>query len=328
MKIIKLLTTGVFLLFLMLNSCLFTHAQEYNSLLWQITGNELSDTSYLYGTMHTRKKEVHDLGRDAVDELLSCDAVALELIFDFDDNPMALIGVFKDMFMKNNITLEKLYADPKDYELVHKYAKENLGILGVILNVDKMKPIFIAMLVDVMKEESMALKNDTSLAKLSLDNWFQEIGAEEDKMLIGLETIDEQMNALDALSYEEQADMLLQQAKGETYGMDKGDVKDITYFYLDQDLDSMKMWYDNYAQYVPDAFDYAILKKRNQNMAERIDTSIHNHSTFVAVGALHLPGEKGVINLLRKMGYQLKPVSLKPKKVLLRKEGEGIKSED
>ena len=43
-------------------------------------------------------------------------------------------------------------------------------------------------------------------------------------------------------------------------------------------------------------------------MAERMDKIIQEQKTFMAVGALHLPGENGVIELLRKYGYQVRPV--------------------
>jgi uncharacterized protein YbaP (TraB family) len=52
----------------------------------------------------------------------------------------------------------------------------------------------------------------------------------------------------------------------------------------------------------------ALITQRNHNMADRIDVKIKNTSMFIAVGALHLPGEEGVIRLLEKKGYTVKNV--------------------
>ena len=69
-----------------------------------------------------------------------------------------------------------------------------------------------------------------------------------------------------------------------------------------------------------EAFRNKFLLKRNEIQANSIDTILKKNSLFAAVGAAHLPGEKGVIELLRKMGYQLRPVKLLYKNALRQNE--------
>jgi uncharacterized protein YbaP (TraB family) len=68
-------------------------------------------------------------------------------------------------------------------------------------------------------------------------------------------------------------------------------------------LDSLEQY-----EYSSPAFTEIFLYKRNEVQANSIDTILHHHSLFVGVGAAHLPGKRGVIELLRKQGYNLRPI--------------------
>jgi len=47
---------------------------------------------------------------------------------------------------------------------------------------------------------------------------------------------------------------------------------------------------------------------RNRRMADRLHIEYASGNLFVAVGALHLPGSQGLLNLLRSLGYDVRPV--------------------
>jgi hypothetical protein len=57
-----------------------------------------------------------------------------------------------------------------------------------------------------------------------------------------------------------------------------------------------------------DAFDEKFLYRRNEIQANSIDSILKRSSLFVGVGAAHLPGNRGVIELLRRKGYKLRPI--------------------
>jgi uncharacterized protein YbaP (TraB family) len=54
-----------------------------------------------------------------------------------------------------------------------------------------------------------------------------------------------------------------------------------------------------------------LLYNRNRNWVQKLKTIMSEKSVTIAVGAGHLAGEKGVIKLLRKEGYTVKPVKYK-----------------
>ena len=57
-----------------------------------------------------------------------------------------------------------------------------------------------------------------------------------------------------------------------------------------------------------------LLNNRNYNWVEKLKKLMPGKSLVVAVGAGHLPGDKGVINLLRKAGFTVTPIANKTKK--------------
>jgi uncharacterized protein YbaP (TraB family) len=76
--------------------------------------------------------------------------------------------------------------------------------------------------------------------------------------------------------------------------------------YLAQNLDSLLLLNDK--DPMPEKFYKALITDRNRRMANRIADFTAKQQVFIAVGALHLPGEKGVIELLRKKGFLVEAV--------------------
>jgi uncharacterized protein YbaP (TraB family) len=88
---------------------------------------------------------------------------------------------------------------------------------------------------------------------------------------------------------------------------DKTEGTDVVKFYLEQNLDSLAM--NGADAQMPPKFYKAIVTDRNHRMAERAAVFIKEQSIFIAVGALHLPGPEGVIELLRKKGFTVEPIN-------------------
>jgi hypothetical protein len=138
----------------------------------------------------------------------------------------------------------------------------------------------------------------------SLDDYFQQLAKEQGKMLIGIESVKEQMTALDKTSLKEQANMLLESLR------DKGKydkmIDDMFEIYLSQDLDKLEKFMQE--SELPQITTQTILIERNKVMSERIDTLVQNRSAFIGIGAAHLGGKKGVIAELKNRGYDVKPI--------------------
>lgn len=265
------------------------YAQE-NSLLWKISGNGLRKPSYLYGTIHLKDARVFQFGDTVLAAFDACKAVAGELDMDSMGNPFAALRM---VMMPKDTTLEMLLSE-QDYAFVKQKAQEQLGNKAFL--VDRMKPFFTAALftLDDMQTDST----------LSVDEYFQKRGKKRKMKVTGIESVQEQMNAINSISLKEQADMLVESLK-ETGETDDYSDKFIQ-LYLNQDIGKLEQAFHD--QESSDMFMQSLLFGRNRIMADRIAVLIRKQPTFVAIGAGHLAGKEGVINLLKDKGYTLTPV--------------------
>lgn len=272
-------------------------AQAYRSLLWQIGGNGTKQASYLYGTMHSRDLRVHDLSDSVYVAIERCPAMALEIVTQERDQ----LSMMSKIFMRDS-TLRQLYT-PSDYAKVSSAIQQKMGTMSLLFKTDKIKPMF---LVTMLTELSTPTDTLRQQAAVPLDSFLQQWGEENKKKLIGIETIDEQMKAIDKISLRDQAQMLLQFLSDEQQSDSLENA--MMRYYLQQNLDSLWLLYQSQGGNNFNALDQSLIQIRNQNMAQRIDSIIQRQTTFIAIGALHLPAPNGVIELLRKRGYIIKPV--------------------
>lgn len=305
-----LVSTSVFGLFLMSGSCQkeaptlqeslkYEYDDDENSLLWEISGKDLKQPSFLYGTIHIMRKEVFAYD-DVVKRIFdTCSAYAMELnMADIDMKKMT------EMMMMDK-PLDSVISPDKYHQLDSLFLAESGAGLEMF---KKMKPFFI--MATLMKKD---MGDDMGTA-LDLD--FYNKAQEAGKKLIGIEKFEEQMAAVDALTIEEQVDMMLQGFSDTTSSLLRFD--DMMKMYLEQDLSGLTdMMLDDPAY--PKEFNEAFIVKRNKRMADRISDISQKRMTFNAVGAAHLPGKEGVIALLREKGYTVKPIHFtfqepKPKK--------------
>ncbi len=260
------------------------------SLLWEISGKKLKKPSYLYGTIHIQDKTVFSFDDIVTEKLLETEAFAMELLLDEID-PQDMQSA---MLMKNK-TLKDIFSE-EEYKALDSIVREKTGQGIMIFN--KMKPFFLA-------SQLMQLDIKADMAE-PLDLYFLNLARKNNKICLGIEKFSEQMAAVDALTYEEQAKMLSDMLNNKDTVSASTSIDDMIEYYISQDLN---MLYEvSNDTNLPAAFNHAFLVKRNVKMAKQIGKFAKKHSTFNAIGAAHLPGEMGVINLLRKRGYTLKPI--------------------
>ena len=136
----------------------------------------------------------------------------------------------------------------------------------------------------------------------SIDKYMQTLGQSKGKTIGELETADYQMELLYGNSLEEQADALLEMID---HGDSKRLLQQLTNAYKSQNLDTLwKVFQEQMTGYEYDA----IVKVRNLNWEQQMKELLPQQTTLFVVGAGHLPGEYGMINLLREAGYKVKPV--------------------
>jgi uncharacterized protein YbaP (TraB family) len=269
----------------------FSVSAQYHSLGWRISGNGLKQPSYIYGTMHVSDKRVFNFGAKVTKAFEGSKAYAMEL----DPEKAMSPSVLTSMMMTDGNTIKKLISD-SDYRFADSLIKISTGFSLVLF--DKMEPILVSAL---LEESSMGMSiSDTSNMSDEMDLYFYKKAKKQKKKLIGIETVDEQIGALHSLTYAEQAKQLSETIAEMKKPADSGE-GDLLKYYVSQDLDSLLALSDE--SQMPAKFYKALVTDRNVKMADRIDGFIKKESTFIAVGALHLPGTDGVVALLRKKGY-------------------------
>jgi len=130
--------------------------------------------------------------------------------------------------------------------------------------------------------------------------------------VVGLETLEQQLSFLENMPMPMQL-ALLDQAIAESSQVNK--VHDqMVNAYLENNLVSLQALSDEQLKEVGESassyFTESGIHERNQRMAESLLHRLENETVFVAVGALHLPGEEGLLNILRQHGYVLNPLPM------------------
>jgi uncharacterized protein YbaP (TraB family) len=265
-----------------------------NTLLWRISGKNLSKPTYIFGTMHMLCADDIQLSDSLKQAIHGADKVYLEL--DMDDM-MQVLGAMSHMTMRNDTTLADLLT-AEEYKKVKSFFQENSGLIPFTM-LEKFKPLLI---------ESMILKETATCDNMIvMEQLVMEAARENNKEIKGLETMDFQLGIFDRIPYKLQAEQLVKMVENAGHDGDDKEMKELTEAYRQQQLDIMDdltkkedMGIQNFTE--------LLLYNRNADWANKLAGLMPGNSLVVAVGAGHLPGEKGVLNLLRKAGYRVDPV--------------------
>lgn len=262
------------------------------SLLWKISGKGLKEPSYLYGTFHIKDSRVFSYDSTVTNAFVSCSAYAMEILLDEIDP----VAVQKSTLMKDN-SLDNLLTK-EQYYFVDSVFKKKLGIS--LLLYKKMKPFFLSSLITQTASDN---KNENAL-----DLHFLKTARTQNKQCIGLEKFEDQIAVIDKIPYKEQAEMLYNMLKDtvETHEEEFDKMMDI---YMNFDLSSLLEMTKNSG--LGSDFEENFIILRNKTMAKNLKKIIKKQTVFCAVGAAHLPGDNGVIELLRESGYIVEAVPFK-----------------
>lgn len=265
-------------------------AQTPKTLLWKISGNSLQAPSYLFGTIHMTCDAT--LKPKVLQALDNTEQLCLEL--DMDDPSLQMI-MMSGMQMKKGNRLDSLLT-PNEFQVVDQFLKTNLGFSAKMMNT--IKPFMItAMLYPKMLDCPMQ----------SVEQELMKVTKTQNEEVIGLEKVLEQMAVFDQIPYKEQAQELYKLAqKGISFK--DSETEKMLQFYAQEDLDGLMQLFSSSESQFYSEFENELLTKRNKNWQERIPKIIQAKTTFIGVGAAHLGGKNGVIQLLKELGYKVEPV--------------------
>jgi uncharacterized protein YbaP (TraB family) len=248
-----------------------------SALLWRITGNGLAKPSYLYGTIHLQQKDLFYFGDSVYNALERTDGFAMEV----DPNEMIRV-VYERLFDRNDDDDEEAIKDPE--EATNTPVKDN-----------KVRTQKTGFRIKTLSRPGSAKEKMSTVVDIYLYEWARS----KNKWLGGLENINDHIGYVDELGRE-----LRKKSPGSQININELRIQDtLVALYLRQDLDKIHKLIFSDIDYSDPAF-----VQRNKVMAQMADSLGHERSMFFAVGTAHLPGDSGVISLLRQRGYQVTPV--------------------
>lgn len=273
-------------------------------LLWKITGKNLKHPSYIFGTHHIIPLTFLDSVPGLYKAFNQCDIVVGEMVL---NNIDASSKIQKAALLPAHIKISDLLSD-SDYVMVDKELKSVLKF--GLKEVSMLNPALIQTIYEMEIFKKQTGYSDDSQS----DSYFQLVAAEKGKQVIGLETIEQQIDVLFGNNnYERQASLLVETVRKKDSII--FEMKHVNSLYKHGNLNEL-IKLSNKRGNIIDMTDeeYSkLIDKRNADWATKLPAYLKESSCFIAVGALHLGGKNGLIQLLENDGYKIKSVTEKDK---------------
>ncbi len=276
------------------------------AVFWKIERDGLPP-SHLLGTAHVTDPRVTTLKPAIEDALTGATTLALELAEagDLQREALSAIALAKYMMLPPGQTIWDLIPDEDEYLL---RANTNLAP-GAIDGMFGYQPWVIATMASLpLCETARNLVGiqvlDAQLATKARDNGIP---------VLGLETMEEQVSLFASLPLDQQRDYLMAVIRNAAMVSDQFET--IVSLYVQRRITATMPLMLRIQPLKPEEktmlefVERDLIIKRNHRMAERAAPLLAEGNVFIAVGALHLPGEEGVVELLRQAGYKLTPIN-------------------
>lgn len=291
--------------------CAFIATTADAQLLYKISGKDLAQPSYIVGTHHLANVSFVEKIAGVKDALIATEQVYGEVAWDDLNKTDSLKFMQKAQALPAGKTLQTVLNDAQYKKLdgfLKKYMGIGLGSPEVKANMGSLTPAALNEQLQVL----MYLQNHMGDYDPSstFDQYFQAQAKKNNEPTGGFETVSFQANLLyNSASMERQIEQLMCLIDNEEFYikvMDK-----ITEAFYAQDIDAVKQAMDakigSSCDSTPEEA-AALVDKRNADWAAKMPGIMSGKPTFFAVGAGHLAGDKGVLQLLRNAGYTVEAV--------------------
>ena len=262
-------------------------SKKKNSLLWKVSHKKFPGDSYVFGTMHVSDERAFTFEDLVKEKIVECDAFTLE--FNLETADLNLTS--EAMNLPEGVTLETLIP-PKKFEKINKRFTRSTGYDLRMFN--KSLPMQIT---NMMAE--VILSNDRLK---SLDETLFLFAKEKNKILLGIETFEEQLEIMSKIPIENQVKNLLKSFKSAKQF--RKQVLKLAALYEKADIQQL---YKS-TKKSSGSERKLLLYDRNKIMADRIANMMGEQTIVCAIGAAHLAGKKGVLRLLKQKGLKIKPM--------------------
>lgn len=285
---------------LLLLSCNAAPKADNSSLLWRVSGNGLAQPSYLFGTHHLVPVSFLDSVSGVKDVFESTAQTVGEV--DMSNMAQLQMKIMGESVMPAGITYDSLLPE-EDVALLDSTLTKLLGIgLGQL---GTLKPALLSNLISI----TLYQQYYPSLSSgKSLDQYFQEEALKRSCPVIGLETTEDQIHVLlNAQTLERQTELLICMIKHPELLKEQMDELQVAYH--SQNIHMLRELYEREIPGDPcpgtEEEKNTLNSDRNVKWLEKLPAIMADKSSFIAVGCLHLPGEDGLIEGLRNLGYDV-----------------------
>nr|WP_294787587.1 TraB/GumN family protein [uncultured Flavobacterium sp.] len=255
-----------------------------NSLLWEVSGGSLKKTSYLYGTIHMICSKDYFLSEKVKKAFDNVDQLYLEINFT-DPNEMSQM---QQLAMGKEPLSKRL--SPEQLVKLDAILKSTTGMN--VQQVDSFSLLTVLSLISIKSFGCVDLK--------FYEMEFSDLAKKRNITISGLETVKSQFEVLENAYSNDEIIKLLETSTSE-------ETTELVDSYKNENIDTMYALTTD-PKVTSEKTKNQIVDGRNLNWVKIMPELMNQKSVFFAVGAGHLGGENGVINLLRKKGFTVKPV--------------------
>ena len=285
-----------FLLTALLLVCMSTLVKSQNYVLWEISGNGTTKTSYLMGTLKFIGLKEYYLPVEAVDRLKKSTLFAIEDQVDHH----AQHELNKNLHFPQGQSLATALS-PEDYATLTTFFSTEFGMpkKQFIKKYNHIKPLALSIVMTRLSLGEGVKYYDIELLKIADKN---------NVVAFSLESIDRESEALNKFSVDEQAKALMHSVHN--FNIQKQEFQKLMKNFPDGDLEEIFTYtlhpFENNPAFVEEFY-----TKRNEEWLPKIEKMVHEESAFITVGVSHLEGDKGLTSLLKSKGYTLTPIAIK-----------------
>jgi uncharacterized protein YbaP (TraB family) len=255
-------------------------------LLWRVSKIGTAP-SFVFGTIHVADESITRLPEKVISALKSSSIFVMEVL----PEPSEIMAFTSRMYFSNGQKLTDLLSQALFEEVVRLLGNYHLSADIVTL----IKPWAAFLTLNYPSQSGQIL--DYKLLEIAREN-----GAE----LKGLESVQEQLDIFDNLALEKQIKLLSDTVCHYAFVEDDFDL--MKSMYLDRDISGLYAYAQRYSQFEDELYNELIKKlsiDRNYTMAERMQPQLGNGGAFIAIGAMHLVGDEGVLAILAKNDYEI-----------------------
>jgi len=264
-------------------------------LLWRVESPSAA-TSYVFGTIHVSDPRVQSVVQDMLETVGPLDSISLELV----PTPAVMAAAAQRMFILDGPSLSQRVGTDLFWKTVAAASPYGLDASAL----DRFKPWALAVTLSLPLSELRA----QAAGHLNSEQLLHSYAVNNRISLYAIETIDEQLGLFDRLARADQIEML-RLAVQHTDNIDEI-FERLVSAYLAQDLTDifrvMEAFSTGQHTGLQEFYESKLIAGRNRTMVERILPRLTEGNALVAVGALHLPDETGILRLLEQRGYTVR----------------------